>query len=362
MAENPDGQEKSEQASSKKLSESREQGQVAKSMEINSLAIFTTGLLVLFYTKAYIGGKLWEMTTYIFSSLDTLELSTNLISMYMVKGMMFMVSIIFPVLLSILLIALVVGYGQVGFKITPKALQPKFNKLNPVKGFKNSFLSTRPLFELLKSVVKLIAIGGFSYFILNDMIINSVGLVNFTITEIVNYMLENSISFLWKVSLVYTVIAFADFIYQKRKHKKDQMMTKQEVKEENKQTEGDPQIKGQIKAKQREIAMSRMLQDVPEADVVITNPTHFAIALKYDMGNTSAPKVVAKGMDHMAQKIKAIANENNVPLHEDVQLARALYKTCDVGQEIPDDMFKAVAQILAYIFKLKNDKKRNNII
>ncbi len=362
MAENQDGQEKSEQATSKKLTESRGEGQVPKSQEINSLAVFTTGLLVLFYTRTYIGEKLWELTTYVFSSLDTLELSRNLLSMYMVKGMMFLVSIIFPILLSILLISLVVGYGQVGFQITPKALQPKFSKINPVKGFKNSFLSTRPLFELLKSVVKLLAIGGFSYFILEDMIISSVGLVNFTITEIVDYMLDNAVSFLWKVSLVYTVIAFADFVYQKRKHIKDQMMTKQEVKEENKQTEGDPQIKGQIKAKQREIAMSRMLQDVPEADVVITNPTHFAIALKYDMGNTTAPKVVAKGMDHMAQKIKEIAKENNVPLHEDVQLARALYKSCDVGREIPDDMFKAVAQILAYIFKLKNEKKRNSII
>ncbi|MCP5063258.1 MAG: flagellar biosynthesis protein FlhB [Ignavibacteriae bacterium] len=361
MAET-NGQEKTEQATSKKLSDGREKGQVGKSQEINSLAVFTTGLLVLFYTRTYIGEKLWVMSTYIFSSLDTLELSVSILSMFAMKGILFFVSIVFPVLLAILIIGIAAGYGQVGFKITPKAIMPKLNKLNPAKGFKNSFLSSRPLVELLKSVVKLLAIGIFSYFILEDMVLNSIGLVNFTITEIVNYMLDNSIDFLWKVSLVYLVIAFADFIYQKKKHKKDQMMTKQEVKEEGKQTEGDPQIKGQIKAKQYEMARNRMMQDVPEADVVITNPTHFAVALKYDMGNTSAPKVVAKGMDHMAQKIKAIAKENGVPLHEDVQLARTLYKTCDVGQEIPDDLFKAVAQILAYIFKLKNEKKRNSIV
>ena len=139
-------------------------------------------------------------------------------------------------------------------------------------------------------------------------------------------------------------------------------MTKQEVKEEHKQTEGDPLVKSQIKGKQFEMARKRMLDEVPKADVVITNPTHFAVALKYEMGKSFAPKVVAKGQDYLAQKIKAIAKENNVPLYEDVQLARTLYKACEIGQEIPETLFKAVAQILAYIFKLKNDKKKNSII
>jgi flagellar biosynthetic protein FlhB len=139
-------------------------------------------------------------------------------------------------------------------------------------------------------------------------------------------------------------------------------MTKQEVKEEHKQTEGDPIVKSQIKSKQFEMARKRMLQEIPQADVVITNPTHFAVALKYDIGKSAAPKVVAKGQDYLAQKIKQIAKENNIPLHEDVQLARALYKACEVGQEIPENLFKAVAQILAYIFKLKEDKKRKGIL
>jgi len=361
MAEQ-DGQEKSEQPTSKKLLDTREKGQVARSQELNSLAVFTTGLLVLFFTKDYLGDKLWGMSTYIFSSVDTLELSANILSMYALKAMLFFITAIFPVLLGIVIISLVVGYGQVGFKITPKALMPKANKLNPIKGFKNSFLSTRPLFELLKSTAKLGAIGLFSYFILEDMIVNAIGLVNFTIIEIVDYMLDNSVEFLWRVSLVYVVIAAIDFVYQKKKFIKEQKMTKQEVKEENKQLEGDPQIKSQIRSKQMEIAGKRMLQDVPTADVVITNPTHVAVALKYEIGTTAAPKVVAKGKDLLAQKIKKIAKENNVPMHEDVELARALYKACDVGYEIPDNLFKAVAQILAYIFKLKEEKKRNSII
>ena len=361
MAEQ-DGQEKTEQATSKKLSDTRDKGQAAKSQELNSLAVFTTGLLVLFFTKEYVGVKLFNMATYIFSSLDTLEISVNVLSMYGLNASMFLLSTIFPVLLGIVIIAFAVGYGQVGFKITPKALQPKVSKLNPLKGFKNSFLSTRPLVELLKSIAKLGVVGIFSYFILEEMVLNAIGLVNFTVPEIVDYMLDNSIAFLWRVSLVYVVIAFADFVYQKHKFKKDLKMTKQEVKEENKQTEGDPLVKGQIKSKQFEMARNRMLQDVPTADVVITNPTHFAIALKYDMGESLAPKVIAKGQDHLAQKIKKIAKENDVPMHEDVKLARALYKACDVGDEIPENLFKAVAQILAYIFNLKEEKKRNSII
>jgi flagellar biosynthesis protein FlhB len=355
-----DGQEKTEQATGKRLQDTRDKGQAPKSQELNSLAVFTTGLLMLYFTKDYVGGKLWSLSTTIFSSLDKLEISVNILSIYAVQGITFFMLTLFPVLLGIIFISLAVGYGQVGFKITPKALQPKFSKLNPLKGFKNTFLSTHPLVETLKSIAKLGAIGIFSYFVLQDMILDSIGLVNFTVTEIVNYMIDNSLSFLWRVSILYAIIAFSDFAYQKVKHKKDLMMTKQEVKEEHKQTEGDPLIKSQIRGKQFEMARKRMLDAVPKADVVITNPTHFAVALKYEMGKSYAPKVVAKGQDYLAQKIKAIAKENNVPLYEDVQLARALYKACEVGQEIPETLFKAVAQILAYIFKLKN-KKKNSI-
>lgn len=361
MAER-DGQEKTEQATSKKILDTREKGQVARSQELNSLAVFTTGLLVLFFTREYVGQKLWNMTTYIFSSLDKLDITVNILSMYAIEGALFFLSIMFPVLVAIVIISLAVGYGQVGFRITPKALIPKANRLNPINGFKNSFLSSRPFFELLKSMLKIGVIGLFSYIILKEMVLNSVGLVNYTINEIVDFMTINSVDFLWKVSLVYVVIAFADLAYQRHKHKKDLMMTKQEVKEEFKQTEGDPLIKSQIRSKQFEMARKRMLQDVPKADVVITNPTHYAVALKYEIGKSAAPKVVAKGKDYVAQKIKKIAQDNNVPIHEDVQLARALYKACEIGHEIPENLFKAVAQILAYIFKLKEEKKKKSII
>ncbi len=291
MAAEQDGQEKTEQASQKKLEDSRKEGQVPKSMELNSLAVFTTGLLVLFLTKNYIGNKLGTLSTYIFASLDKLELSKNVLSIYATQAFIFFVVTIFPVVLSIMVIALAVGYAQVGFKITPKALQPKLNKFNPIKGIKNKFFSSEPLVELLKSIFKLAVIGIFSYFILKDMILNAVGLVNLTIPEIVNYMMDNALDFLWRVSLVYVVIAFADFAYQKYKFKNDMKMTKQEVKEESKQTDGDPFIKSKIKGKQLDMALKRMMQDVPTADVVITNPTHFAVALKYDINKNSSVNV-----------------------------------------------------------------------
>jgi flagellar biosynthetic protein FlhB len=161
---------------------------------------------------------------------------------------------------------------------------------------------------------------------------------------------------------MYVAFAGIDFIYQKFQHRKKQMMSKQEVTEEYKQSEGDPFIKSKIKSKQMMMAKARMMQDVPKADVVITNPTHFAVALKYEVGSKYAPKVLAKGVDEIAQKIKQIAAKHNVPIHEDVELARALYKYCNIGDEIPTKLFKAVAQVLAYIYNLRNSKKKKSII
>jgi len=351
------GQEKTEQATPKKLADSRREGQVARSQELNSLAVFATGLFILFFSKTFIGNRFQELSVYVFGSLGELDLTVQLLRVYFMKAVMFFMLTLAPLLLGLVLISLIAGYGQVGFKITPKALMPKFSKLDPLQGLKNKFFSAQPFVELLKSMFKILIVGWISYIILSDMVMGTFNLLHSTMDEIVNFLLENSIEFLWKIALVYAVIAAADLTYQKFKYKRNLMMTKQEVKEEHKQTEGDPEIKAKIKGKQIEMARNRMMQEVPKADVVITNPTHFAVALKYEVGSYSAPKVVAKGMDMVAQKIKKIAKENNVMLYEDVQLARALYKACDVGDEIPENLYKAVAQILAYVFQLKNNKK-----
>ncbi len=359
MAKEADGQEKTEQPTEKKLGDARDKGQAPKSMEVNSLGIFFFGIIIIYLFRGMISKDIARMTIMIFSSLDKLTLSADLLQVYAVSTMLFYLKVLAPFFIVLVIVALAVGFGQVGIRLSPKALMPKFSKLNPLKGFKSKFFSMEPVVESIKNLIKVVVVGMVSYWLLSDLILNSVNLVRLSVPEIVTYMSDNISSFLWEISAVYLVIAAADFVYQKYKFKEDMKMTKQEVKEENKNTEGDPHTKGRIKSKQMEMAQRRMMADVPTADVVITNPTHFAVALKYEMGSQGAPKVVAKGADRVAQKIKEIAKENGVPLHENVMLARALYKSCEVGEEIPATLFKAVAEVLAYVFKLKNKKKKS---
>lgn len=353
-----DGQEKSEQASDKKLSESRERGQVAKSAEINSFAIFSTGLVLIYLTQQFISSRISSATYSIFNSLDILNININVLQDYTRNGLIYFLITLLPIFGGLFIIAIVVNILQVGFKFSVKALAPKMGKFNPVSGIKKIFFSTSSLVEVAKSLVKLALVGTFTYNVLKGFVLNTENLVNLSITEIVSFMVEAAYSLLWKISLLYVCIAAIDFIFQRFKFRKDMMMTKQEVKEENKSLEGDPQIKSRIKKQQMTMARNRMMKDVPTADVVITNPTHFAIAIKYDPQKFQAPRVVAKGMDEVAQRIKKIATENNVPLHEDRILARTLYKLCEVGDFIPESLFKAVAKILAYIYKLKTTKKK----
>ncbi|RJP63119.1 MAG: flagellar biosynthesis protein FlhB [Ignavibacteriales bacterium] len=358
MAEQP-GQEKTEQPTQKKLDDARDKGQVAKSMEISSFTVFGTGLLILFLFQGFIGQRLSQISTSVFSSLSTLELSYNLVQMYALKGAGFFFISLSPFFIGILVLALAVNLAQVGIKLSPKALQPKFEKLDPIKGLKNKIFSSRALVEALKSILKLVMIGLFTYISLSTLIIQSTNLLDQSIEEIVDFMADAALSFLWKILIVYAVLSIADFLFQKYKFKKDMMMTKQEIKDEHKQTEGDPFIKGKIKTKQFQMSRNRMIMEVPKADVVITNPTHFAIALKYDSAKNSAPIVLAKGMDEVALKIKEIARKNNIPLYEDKPLAQALYKACNIGDEIPEKLFEAVAKILAFVFKAKHSKRKS---
>lgn len=356
MAAN-EGQEKTEDATSKKLTDSREEGQVAKSQEMSSFAVFSGGLFILYIFKGFISDQIGGMTTYIFQSLDVLTININLIQLYFLKAFGFFILTMAPILLGLMVIGFGVNVGQIGLKFSLKALKPKASKFNPISGIKRIFFSSRSLVEVAKSLAKLFVIGFFTYRVLDNMVKESVELVDRSIPEITIFMIDSSVTLIWKLTMVFAVIAIADFIFQKFKHKKDLKMSKQEVKDENKQQEGDPEVKARIKSIQFETARKRMMQDVPNADVVITNPTHFAVALKYDPEKNAAPKVVAKGMDTLAQRIKQIAIENGVPLHENVELARALYKVADVGDDIPTELFQAVAQILAQIFRSRNSAK-----
>ncbi|GBD88090.1 flagellar biosynthetic protein FlhB [bacterium BMS3Abin03] len=357
-----DGQEKTEKATPKKLLEGREKGQVAKSVEINSLAIFTIGLLLLYITKNLLSTQFATLAKLIFSSLDTLSINLNNITLFINKIIFFFLTALAPVFITMIVVALTVSFIQVGFKISPKALEPKLSKFNVLKGVKNIFFSSRSIVEATKSLFKLFIIGGFAYFILNDYVNQSSKLVELTVAEIVGFMLNAAYSLVWKVAILFAALAGLDYVYQRYKFNKDMMMTKQEIKEETKQTEGDPVVKRRIRQIQHETSRKRMMQNVPDADVVITNPEHYAVALKYEMDKESAPKVVAKGADTIAQRIKSIAKEHGIPIHENKELARALYKYCDVGELIPQELFQSVASVLAYIYRLRRNKKRRNII
>ena len=358
MAEK-DGQEKTEQPTQKKLQDARKDGQVAKSMEVNSFALFTFGLLLIIALQGMMGEYISKLSRHIFSHLSFLDINQRLLRDYISDGYIFYVLVLGPVFGGLVIIALAASFAQIGLKFSLKAIKPKFSKLNPAKGLKEKLFSSRTAVELVKTIAKLMLVGIFVYVILSALISQTTMLMDLAIVEIVDFLSDSAASFLIKIALAFAIIAAADFAFQKYKFKQDMMMTKQEIKEENKQSEGSPEIKSRIKKEQFQAARRRMMKELPEADVVITNPTHFAVALKYKMGSDGAPKVIAKGVDTLAFKIREIAEKHNIPIHEDPPLARALYKMCDIGDDIPEELFKAVAKILAFIFRKRNAKRKS---
>ena len=359
MAADDGGQEKTEDATGKRLEEMRDKGQVAKSSEVSSLLAVFVGTFGLYIYQTYLADKLKGLAIYVFTHLNQLEINPDIFMSYIYQGALFMVILLYPVIIALFVAAIVSGYGQVGFRISTKALIPKFDKLNPLTGIKKVMISKDSAVNVAKAILKLLIIILVSYYVLKDTVALAPELVNYPILEVVSFLVSSAFSFIWKISMVFLFFAVADFTYMKWKFKQDAKMTKQEVKEENKQMEGDPLIKGKIRSKQFEMARKRMMAEVPDASVVITNPTHYAVALKYEMGQKGAPVVVAKGMNEVAQRIKEIAKAHDVPIYEDRMLARALYKFCEIGEEIPPDLFKAVAQILAYIYGLRKNRKKS---
>ena len=257
-----------------------------------------------------------------------------------------------PFLLVAVGVGLTTEIVQVKWQPTAKPLKPKFSKFNPINGVKRIF-SVQTLFELLKSILKIVIIGYIAYSTLKDKWGAILLLLDMPVTQGISLMGGIILDLGIKISAFYLVIAFADYFFQKWKFKEDMKMTKQEVKDEYKQSEGDPQIKGQIKQRMMQASRRRMMQDIPKADVVITNPTHFAVAIRYDADIADAPIVVAKGADFLAAKIKEVAKDNKVEIVENKPLARMLYYNVELGQVIPPELYKAVADILAYVYKIQ---------
>lgn len=354
MAEKGD-QERTEKPTGKKLSKAREEGQVAKSQEISTTFILFGALGVFLFAGPWMFWALSDFMQGVFQNLGTLHIQGISVRAFLFEVLQQVGLIIMPLLLVLLILGIAANLLQVGFLFTLKPFKPKLSKFNPITGMKK-FVSLKALVELLKSLFKVVFIGGISWLVLRGELDAIPSLMEMSVGQILTYMGTVSLKLFFYVGLGMLVLAAIDFTYQRWQHTKDLMMSKQEVKDEAKQVEGDPQIKGKIRQAQREMAMRRMMESVPDADVVITNPTTLAIAVKYDAKQMFAPQVVAKGAKLMAERIKDIARNNDVPIVENKPLAQTLFKSMEVGDFVPPDLYKAVAEVLAYVYKLKGQR------
>jgi len=349
------GGEKTEAPTVRKRQKAREEGQVAKSPEVGTAFLLLTAFFALRGFAPWVFGRLTELFAFnIYGAGDfDRAFDVQYFMRYIAEMFMHVMIIAGPILLIALCVGLVTNLAQVGWRPTLKPLTPKFNKLSPVQGFKRMF-SVRSLLELGKSLLKLLIIGYAVFSLIVSRMDSLYLLMDMSILQAMMTVGNLAVDLGLMVGGLYLFIAAADLAYQRYKHTKELRMTKQEVKEEYKQTEGNPQIRGRIRQKMREASMRRMMREVPSADVIITNPTHYAVALRYDRDTQSAPTCIAKGVDFLAKRIKDLGREHDVEVVEDKKLARAIFDTVDIGKEIPPELYQAVAEILAFVYKLKN--------
>ncbi len=365
FAEEGPGGEKTEEPTSKKLEDARKDGSVAKSQELcNAVALAAFFLLIRFLGQS-IGGSLLTIMRFVISNIPDYivlyggDVPTNEIIILLRTAVIRMLIILLPIFGVGVVIAVVTNMLQFKWKVTSKPLQPKLSKLNPASGVKKLF-SKKKLVDLAFAIAKIAIIAGVVYNYIQGM--------GGLLTLFYDMSLKSGVSEVcfviadlgFRISIIYFVASLIDLLYQRWKFHKDMMMTKQEVKDEYKNSEGDPQIKGKIKQKMMEASRRRMMQAVPEADVVITNPTHFAVALKYDTEVADAPYIVAKGQDFLAQKIKDEARNSGVEIVENKPLARMLYHNVEIGALIPPELYQAVAEVLAFVYNNRDQKSRSS--
>ena len=361
FAKDGPGGEKTEEPTSKKLSDARNEGQVAKGKDLTSAVMLLVLFMVLRFTVGNMGEGFIECFNKNYTQIGDLFTSTH--GEY---NMQYTIALIQSAALDMLkllipffgigfIIAIVIELAQVKWKPTSKPLQPKLSKFNPVNGIKRMF-SVRTLVSLIKQLVILVVIFIVVYNKLKSRMSDIYMLYDIPLISAIMLLGDIIFDIGTVICVIYTIIGIADYVFEKRKFRKDMMMTKQEVKDEWKNTEGNPEVKNKIRQKMSEVSRRRMMQAVPEADVVITNPTHFAVALKYEQNKGKAPVVVAKGEDYLAAKIKEAARENNIEIVENKPLARMLYYNVELDEEIPPELYQAVAEVLAFVYNIKNKR------
>lgn len=350
------GGEKTEDATSKKLDDVRKEGNVAKSTEVVTATTLLTLFLCLKVGIGFIGNRLlssFNLFYPLFSRYVNQGLHVSDFRYLFVKFSIELGISVAPFFLMGFIVAILSNALQFKFQVTTKPLEPKFSKINPINGFKRIF-SPNTLIELLKSLIKIGMLSYLAYSVLVEHTKDIYLLYDVSIFQAINMMFDIIMELGIKICVLFVVLGAADLFYQRWKFKEDNKMTKQEVKDEFKNSEGDPHVKGQQKQRMQQASQRRMMAAIPEADVVITNPTHFAVALAYESGKGQAPVVVAKGSDFIAARIKDIAKENNVAIVENKPLARMLYYNVDLDAEIPPELYQAVAEVLAYVYQLRD--------
>jgi len=356
MAESNTAQQKTEQPTPRRLQEARRRGQVARSSDLNG-ALSLLAVVIFFYL--FKDHLLLSMQRYLSHYLANFFQKSSLDNPLeaLTSSALYFFWLMLPLIVLVTLVGIFINIIQVGFVFSPEAARFKWDRLNPAAGFQRVF-STRGLLELVKSVIKLAALGGLTYWLvkgyLPGIMVVEQGNPGRTLSDGAQFILL----VLGYGSLAYLALALLDYLHRRHEHVRELRMSRQEVKDELKQTEGDPLLKSRLRERQRQISLNRMIQEVPRATVVVTNPSHLAVALRYEQGKMNAPVVTAKGAGYWAERIKELARENRIPVIENREVARFLYRGVEVGREIPGEVYQAVAEILAVVYRLNSKKKK----
>ena len=356
MADESDDDEKTEEPSQHRIDESRKKGDVAVSKELSNVLLLSGSLLTLILCGVFVYEQFTEYIDWLyrldFRNIYTTKKFVDVIN----QSAWTLVKCVGPFFVASACLGFISSFIQIGFLYSPEILEVKFERLNPIQGFQR-LLSKKAIVEAIKGVFKFAVVITITYSVMKDNIGSFLGFLHADTAQSIGFGKYLMVKLGFSVLLGLGIIALADFAWEKWSYRKKMMMTKQEVKEEAKEKDGNPEVKNKIRQIQRQMAQKRMMDDVKKADVIVTNPTHISVALKYDGESMAAPSVTAKGADHLALRIREIAKENDIPIVENIMLARTLYKTVKVGHGVPRTLYKAVAEVLAFVYKLRRKQK-----
>ncbi len=347
-----DDAEKTEEPSSKKLEDAKKEGNVPRSQDTSAFITLIVAVVVVYFATSFLTERIEHLYRY-YSSLIGMEMTPILASQIAITTLGELLLMIVPIASVVALAGIIAAVSQFGFIFTTKPLTPDLKKIDPIKGLGKLF-SVKKLIEAVKTTAKVAIVFAVAFYYLIEDIHELPTVINFSLEHQIGWLTEKIIMLVAVMLMILFVLAMIDLMFVRFQYFKDLRMSKQEVKDEYKQMEGDPQVKARIKKIQMEMAQKRMMAEIPTADVVITNPTHYAVALRYHKEKENAPRVIAKGIDNMALKIKEIAREHEIQIVENPPLARELYAKCDIDELIPENFYQAVAEVLAFVYRAKN--------